>query len=77
LGLSEPEPPTKEHIWAGPRLPITYLADVHLGLHVGPEQVGKGRALSQKLLPSVGCVLLDGMLCLASLGEIAPSLAET
>lgn len=33
--LPETEPPTKEHTWAGPRLPCTYVADVQLGLHVG------------------------------------------
>jgi hypothetical protein len=27
LGLSESEPPAKEHAWAGPRLPGSYLAD--------------------------------------------------
>ena len=40
--------PTKEHTQAGPRPPRTYVADVQLDLHVGPEQLEQG--LSQKLL---------------------------
>jgi hypothetical protein len=48
-GLSEIETPTKEHILAEPRPPHTYVADVQLGLHVGPKQIEQG--LSQKLLP--------------------------
>jgi hypothetical protein len=32
----------KEHTWAGPRPPHTYIADVQLGLHVGPEQLEQG-----------------------------------
>jgi hypothetical protein len=35
LGL-ESKPPTKEHTQAGPRPSYTYVADVKLGLHVGP-----------------------------------------
>ena len=31
--LPETEPPTKDHTWAGPRPPCTYVADVQLGLH--------------------------------------------
>jgi hypothetical protein len=42
LRLLESEPPSKEHTWAGPRPPSTYVADVQLGLHVGPEQLEKG-----------------------------------
>ena len=49
LELSESEPPTKEHIWAGPRPPHTYVADVQLCLRVGPEQLEW--ELSLKLLP--------------------------
>jgi hypothetical protein len=52
LGVSESEPQTKEHIWAGPRSPCTYVADVKLGLHVGPKQLEQG--LSQKLLSVCG-----------------------
>jgi hypothetical protein len=48
LGLSETESPTKEHTQAGPRPHCTYVADVQLGLHVGPKQL-EG-SLSQKLL---------------------------
>jgi hypothetical protein len=51
-GLSESQPPTKDHAQAGPRPPHTYVADVQLGLHVGPEQLELG--LSQKLLPLSG-----------------------
>jgi hypothetical protein len=29
-GLTETEPPTKEHAWTGPRPPYTYVADVQL-----------------------------------------------
>jgi hypothetical protein len=56
-GLSESEPPTKEHAQAGPRPPRTHVADVQLGLHVGPEQLG----LSQKLLPVCRICLLAGL----------------
>jgi hypothetical protein len=41
--------PTKDHTWAGPRPPHSYVADVQLGLYVGPEKLEQG--LSQKLLP--------------------------
>jgi hypothetical protein len=47
-----PEPPTREHAWAGPRPPHTYVVDVQLGLYVGPEQMEQG--LSQNLLPVDG-----------------------
>ena len=49
MGLSETKPPTTEHTRAGPRPPHTHVADVQLGLHVGPEQLEEG--LSQELLP--------------------------
>jgi hypothetical protein len=42
MGLSDTEPPTKEHAQAGPRPLHTYVADVQLGLHVGPEQLEQG-----------------------------------
>ena len=45
LELSETEPPTKEHTWAGPRLACTYVADVQLGLHVGPKQLEQGLSI--------------------------------
>jgi hypothetical protein len=35
-GLSETEPPTKEHTLGATGPPHTYVADVQLGLHVGP-----------------------------------------
>ena len=48
LGISEIEPLAKNHTCAGPSSPATtYVADVKLGLHVGPEQLEQG--LSQKL----------------------------
>ena len=37
LGLSEFEPSTEDHTQAEPRIPCTYVADVQLDLHVGPE----------------------------------------
>jgi hypothetical protein len=49
LGISESEPPTKEHTQAGPRPPHTYVVNVPLGLLVSPGQLEQG--LSQKLLP--------------------------
>jgi hypothetical protein len=51
LGLSETEPPTKEHTGAGPRPSHIYVADVQLGLHVGP---GWKWGLSIRLLPVHG-----------------------
>ena len=69
-GLSESQPPTKDHAQAGPRPPHTYVADVQLGLHVGPEQLELG--LSQKLLPVHRICLLAGL----PLGEDVPNLAE-
>ena len=36
-GFSVTELPTKEHTWAGPRPPCSYVTDVQLDLHVGPE----------------------------------------
>lgn len=44
--LSEAEPPSKE--LAEPRSPCTYVADVQLDVHVGPEQMDLG--ISQKLV---------------------------
>ena len=50
---------------------------MHVGHHMGPEQLEW--RLSEKLLPvyGTGCVLLAGLLCLASVGEEALSLAES
>jgi hypothetical protein len=50
--ISEFEILSKEHTQAGPRPLHTYLADVHLGHYVGPEQLEQG--LSQTLLPICG-----------------------
>ena len=75
LGLwsSESEPPTKEHTWDGPRPLCTYVADMYLGLHVGPEQLEQG--LTQKVLP-VHRIWSSSWAAL-SLGEKAPTLADT
>jgi hypothetical protein len=48
FGVSETEPPAKQHRQAGPSPPHTYVADAQLGLHVGPEQLEQ--ELSLKLL---------------------------
>ena len=48
---------------------------MQLGLHVGPEQLKRDYPKSCFLY--VGYVLLAGLPCLASVGEEAPSLAET
>ena len=48
---------------------------MQLGLYLGPELLEWG--LSQKLVCWVEFVLLAWLLCLASVGEEAPSLAET
>ena len=50
--VSGTELPTKKHTWTGPRPPCSYVADVHLDLHTGPEQLEEG--LSQNLLPIHG-----------------------
>lgn len=60
---------------AEPRPPCTYVVDVQLGLHVGSEHLERG--LSQKLWPVYGTCSVVGLLCLASVGEDAPSLTET
>jgi len=73
LEFSEAEPPTKEQTQAGPRHPCTSVADVQLVLHVSSEQLEWGR--SQKLY--LGYVFLDGLPCLASVGEDVPSFTET
>ena len=46
LRLSETEPLTKEHTWAGSRPLCMYEADVLLGHHVGPEQLDWGLSQS-------------------------------
>ena len=56
-------------------LPHSYVADVQLGLHAGPEQLEQGLFQSSGLY--VGYVLLAGLPCLASMGQKAPSLKET
>jgi hypothetical protein len=50
--VSGTELPTKKHTWTGPRPPCSYVADVQLGLHVGPEQLE--RELSSKQLAVCG-----------------------
>jgi hypothetical protein len=41
-GLSETELPTKELAWAGPRLSLSYVADMQLELPIGPKQLEQG-----------------------------------
>jgi hypothetical protein len=60
----------------GPRPPPTYVADVQLGLHVGPEQLGVGAYPKSSYLHRE-YVLLAGLPCSHSVGEEAPSLSET
>ena len=55
LGLSQPEPLTKEHAWTGPRPSYTYVADVQLGLHEVPNNLNKGYPKS--CCPYVGYIL--------------------
>ena len=74
MGLSESEPPTKEHTWAGPRPLYTYVTDVQLGLHVGPEQLEQG--LFQKLVAVNGICSTSWLPCLSSVGEESPRVAE-
>ena len=50
-GLIETEPPTKEHVGAGG--PYIFVADVQLGLHMGPLTSGAG-AVSD--LDTVACL---------------------
>ena len=74
LGLSKTEPPTKKRMWAGPRPPCTYVADVQLGLPMGPEQLEQ--------VPNSCCLflrydLLAGLPCLSSVGVDAPSFTES
>lgn len=51
--LAESESPTKEHTQDGPRNPRTYIADVQLGVHVGPEQLEPSLELNPK---NVACM---------------------
>ena len=51
---------------------VSYVADVHLSLHVGSSQ-----QQSLNVLPACGSVPLTGLPCLASVGEDVPSPAET
>ena len=74
MWLSGSEALTNEHTWSVPRPPFSYV-DVQLGLHVGPKQLEWVYPESSCLY--VGYVLLAGLPCLASVGEEAPSLAET
>ena len=71
--LSETEPPTKEHTWAGHRPPHT---DVQLGLHVGPLTAGVEASFKICCL-YVGHVLLFELLCLDSVREDMPCLENT
>ena len=61
--------------WLEPRAPCTYIADVQLGLHVGPEQLEQ--ELFQHCCLSVGYVLLARLPYRASVEEDVPSPALT
>jgi hypothetical protein len=74
-GLSETEPPTKEHTQARPRPPCTYATDVQLGLHVGSKQLEW--ELPQKLLLVCGICSFSWLPCLTSVEKEVPSLEET
>lgn len=66
---------TNQVTWAGPWPPYIHVADVRLGLHVGPEQPEWW--LSQKLLPVYGMCSSGWAALLASVGKEASSLTET
>jgi hypothetical protein len=74
-GFSEIEPPIKEKTWAGPSTPLTYVADVQLGLHVNPEQLEQW--LSQKLMPVSEIYSSSWAAYLASVGKDVPSPTES
>jgi hypothetical protein len=74
LGALKSEPPTKEHTRAGPGPLCKYVADVQLGLHVGPEQLEQG--LSQKLLPVCGICSSSWAPLSGLSGEDAPRLTD-
>ena len=65
---------TKEHTWARPRPPCTYVTYVQLGLHVGSEQLEW--SLSQTCCLFVGYIPLSVLPCVASVEEEVPSLTE-
>ena len=66
-GLSEIEPPTKEHTVAGPSpWPCIYIVDMQLGLHKSLEQVEQ--ELPLKLLP-VCIICYPNLPILSSFGE--------
>jgi hypothetical protein len=65
----------KNHIRAGSRPPHTYEGGVKLGLHVGSKKLEQGYPKSYCLFMEY--VLLAGLPFLTSVGEGAPSLAET
>ena len=77
--LSETEPPTKVHTWVAPTPHCSYVADVQLDLHMGPEQLelGAGGLLKSCCL-SMGYILLSKLPSLNSVREEVeePSLAE-
>ena len=79
-GLPETEPPIKEHTWAGPRppypSPCTYVADVQLGLRVGPKQLERGAI--PKAVACLWNLLCDSVLSgLSGRSSLALSPAET
>ena len=60
MGLSETEPPIKEHTQARPG--YKYVADVQLSLHGGPSEIGPGNdhkaiACMWNLVPWLDCLI--------------------
>ena len=53
--------------------PCTYVANVQLGLHVGPQTTGVGAVPRAVAFP----IYLTGEPCLASMGEDTPCPADT
>jgi hypothetical protein len=56
-------------------LPSSYIAEVQIGPHFGPEQLEQG-PFHKLLSQSVRYVLLAGLPCMASVGDNVPSLRE-
>jgi hypothetical protein len=75
LWLPEFESPNKENIRVGPWADPTYVADVHLGLHVRPKLLE--RVYPESYCLYVGYCLLSGLPCLVSMEEEVTSLRET
>lgn len=75
LRLSESEPPNKEHTWAEPSPPWSYVADAHSLAFIWVSN-NWNRDYPRTCCLHVGYVLLVWLHCQASVGEEALSLAE-